>query len=147
MKQILSVPVTEKVKKNACFIGQNTTCTFLGQLRPLFTLRFSPFLFLQYFHPNISTLSIEKNNAIFCFPIYNKTTTLLWWKWQGRLDLQCFSIPVAFLAVWPGPNSQLRRCVKEEVDVLGSQSLTVRTVSVDVNQDSRRIPDQDSFTV
>ena len=36
-------------------------------------------------------------------------------------------------------NSELRSCVKVEVDVLGSPSLTVRTISVVVNQHRRII--------
>ena len=38
--------------------------------------------------------------------------------------------------LWRG--SELRSCVKVEVDVLGSPSLIVRTVSVDVEQHWRR---------
>ena len=38
-----------------------------------------------------------------------------------------------------GEDSELRSCVKVEVDVLGSPSLTVCTVSVDVKQHRRRV--------
>ena len=40
--------------------------------------------------------------------------------------------------------SELMSCAKEEVDILGSPSLTVRTVSVDVTQQSNetlRVPE------
>ena len=42
--------------------------------------------------------------------------------------------------------SEVRSCVNEEVDVLGSPSLTVRTVSVDVRHQERKKDRQDTVS-
>ena len=50
------------------------------------------------------------------------------WRWECEMYL---FLPIAVLS---SPHSEFRSCVKVEVAVLGSKSLIVSTVSVDVKQ-------------